>query len=257
MTLTRDHSRSLGDEPVSLAGSRTGNNSKSAAEETLVFMPSRSLAQGSEELVTLEAKSVKGGQADQLRQENRGNTTNTDFISLTHLSPSGKSSATKQSASSKHHHRVYRVRQRSRISNNNQLGDSRQVHTLNHTSFDSCTNNGNQNNYNASLLKEKLAIMAEKIGIRMVLKEITTRVGQINELFSRKNIQHEMIMSSQNSQMQLKSFLDISMNSNVGAMTEQARRELLSEMSTKSTIQLQGDLSKLMDSFTKQLGDYF
>ena len=57
--------------------------------------------------------------------------------------------------------------------------------------------------------------------------------------------------------MQLKSFLDISMNSHLGAMSEQARRELHSEMSTKSTIKLQSDLSKLMDNFTKQLGCYF
>ena len=163
MTLTRDHSRSLGDEPISLAGSRTGNNSRVDGQETLVFMPSRSVAQASEEMVTLEAKS-RGGE---MRQG--------DFISLSHLSPSGKSSATKQK------HKVYRVRQRSRISNLDRM-----VHTQN-PSFDSTANN---------LFKDKLAIIAEKVGLRMVLKEITARVGQINELFSRKNIQHEMIMSN-------------------------------------------------------------
>ena len=99
-----------------------------------------------------------------------------DFISLSHLSPSGKSSATKQK------NKVYRVRQRSRISNLDRLIS----HTQN-PSFDSTANN---------LFKDKLAIIAEKVGLRMVLKEITARLGQINELFSRKNIQHEMIMSN-------------------------------------------------------------
>ena len=73
-----------------------------------------------------------------------------------------------------------------------------------------------------STISSKWGIIAEKCAIRLTIKDLFVQINKINEIFQRKQVQQEVILTNQ-SQMQLKSFLDISMNSsfNVGMSTSE------------------------------------
>ena len=64
---------------------------------------------------------------------------------------------------------------------------------------------------------ERWALMAEKCANRMLTKDMFVHLNKINDIFQRKQVQQELILSSL-SQMQLKSFLDISMNNSFNMM---------------------------------------
>ena len=66
--------------------------------------------------------------------------------------------------------------------------------------------------------------MLEKCAMRMTFKEMFVQIYRIHEIFQRKQVHQELILSNQ-SQMQLKSFLDISMNSSSNVAMSQTELE--------------------------------
>ena len=69
----------------------------------------------------------------------------------------------------------------------------------------------------------------------MIMKELLVQMNQINDVFYRKKVQQEMILNNQ-SQMQLKSFLDISMSSHqllLAGNSKQATMAVLEEIKSK------------------------
>lgn len=99
--------------------------------------------------------------------------------------------------------------------------------------------------------------MAEKCALRMSFKDLFIQINKISETFQRRQIQQELILSNQ-SQMQLKSFLDISMNSSVNLMMSSGEREAaLEDIKERSMPQLQDDLSILLERLNGRLMEYF
>ena len=60
------------------------------------------------------------------------------------------------------------------------------------------------------LCHAKLSLMAEKTANRFVMKELLTQVSLLNDLFYRKQVQNEMLLSS-GSELQLKTLFELSL----------------------------------------------
>ena len=76
-----------------------------------------------------------------------------------------------------------------------------------------------------SYLRDKLCLLAEKASLRLVMKELHAQMAHVDDVFARKNIQNEMILNNEDqSPMQMKSFLEISMNSNLAIRFNDADR---------------------------------
>ena len=104
---------------------------------------------------------------------------------------------------------------------------------------------------------ERWLAMAEKCAIRMNIKDLYLQMSKINEVCQRKQVQQEVILSSL-SQMQLKSFLDISMNSSPTMALSPNDRDLANEeIKEKTLAQLQQDLSVMIERLSHRLVDYF
>ena len=99
--------------------------------------------------------------------------------------------------------------------------------------------------------------MAEKCAIRLLVKNLHVQLSKVHDVFQRKQIQQEVILSSL-SQMQLKSFLDISLNSSVNLfLTVDEREGAFEELRGKSIAQIKQELVFVTDRLTDRLGEYF
>ena len=107
-------------------------------------------------------------------------------------------------------------------------------------------------------LAEKWGNLADKLAARMLTKDIHAQLSKINDVFQRKLVQQEVILINQ-SHMQLKSFLEISMNSqqNNPVLSASEREIAYEELRDKSQAQMQLDLSQTLDRLAKGLCEYF
>lgn len=72
--------------------------------------------------------------------------------------------------------------------------------------------------------------MAEKCVYRLLIKDLYARMCKFNDVMQRKAVQQEMLLNNQ-SQMQLRSFLDISINSAQNfVMTKEDEEEATEEI---------------------------
>ena len=77
-----------------------------------------------------------------------------------------------------------------------------------------------------NFVRDKLSLLAEKASLRLVMKELLVQMGHFDDVFARKNIQNEMILGSdEQSNMQMKSFLEISMNSNIAVRQTDSEKQ--------------------------------
>lgn len=101
--------------------------------------------------------------------------------------------------------------------------------------------------------------MAEKATLRLAMKELVVHTNHMDELLARKNIQTEMIVSSQNqSHMQLKSFLDISLQTNTPVYLQGLDKErALQQLSDKGSDILMSELFDGIERLARKFGEYF
>ena len=85
---------------------------------------------------------------------------------------------------------------------------------------------------------DRWGLMAEKCALRLLAKDLFVQMSRISEIFQRRQVQQEVILSN-HSTMQLKSFLDISMNSSLNVLMSASERDMLhDELREKSLAQL-------------------